>query len=96
MHVAELVAPLQRKRLAAHYDGKFAWPFEDGPFADLYLIAYEPPKTGTNRDASFQLSKQIAEAFNQDVEVGCSIRRIIFLEAEQRGDALGFSLRYPE
>lgn len=95
MHVAELVAPLQRERLATHYEGRFDWP-PTGPYADLYLISYEPPKTGANRDDSFTLSKQIAEAFEQDAEVGRHVRRIAFIEAEQRGDQLGFVLRYPE
>ncbi len=95
MHVAELVAPLQRERLAIQYEDRFDWP-PTGPYADLYLIAYEPPKTGANRDDSFILSRQIADAFNQDAEVGRHVRRIAFIEAERRGDHLGFVLRYPE
>jgi hypothetical protein len=86
MLAAELLSPSQRQRLTAHSGGQdFRWP-EEGPFADIYIIAFDPPQTGKYRERSYKATKKISERLVKDPSFSGYIRRIAYLEATSTKD----------
>jgi hypothetical protein len=70
----------------------FRWPAE-GPFADLYLISFEPER-GTYFDASLEAAERISEKLAKAPFIGERVRRIAYPEAVPKGDHLGFERRF--
>jgi hypothetical protein len=94
MLAAELQSPSQRDRLKAHPGGEdLEWPTE-GPFADLYIIAFDPPQTGKYRARSFDATKRISEQLVQEESFSQYIRRIAYLEASGDEGTLKFESRF--
>ena len=101
MLAAEFQSPAQRERVAKYYPGKgLTWPAE-GPFTDLYIIVFDPPKTGkvfdppktgkgNYRDRSFRATSRISERLLKDAGFAQYIRRIAYLEASVENDAMLF------
>jgi hypothetical protein len=89
MLAAEFQSPGQRDRLREHYHD-LTWP-SGGPFADLYIIAYDPPKTGKYRKRSFDASKKISERLVADTDFAGYIRRIAYLEASVENGVMAFA-----
>lgn len=78
---AELLASSQRRRLKGHPPAEhLAW-LDTGPFADLYLIAFDPPRTGKYRARSFKATQEISKCLVADPAVSSYVRRIAYLEA---------------
>ena len=94
MHAAELQSAPQRKRLLAHPGNHDFRPPADGPFVDLYLIAYGTPKTRTYRDRSFKATEQISEALIKNETFSHSVRRIAYIEASANDGTLEFEKRF--
>lgn len=94
MHAAELQSPSQRDRLKAHPGGQnFRWP-TDGPFADLYIIGFDSPRTGKYRERSFDATKRISERLVQEESISRYIRRIAYLEALADEGTMEFEKRF--
>jgi len=94
MLAVELLSSPQRERLATHTPvGRITWPGE-GPFADLYIIAFDPPASGTYRQESFEATEQISKALLEYDEVSRYIRRIAYLEASPADGGLKFERRF--
>jgi uncharacterized protein (DUF2249 family) len=86
---SDLLPRPQLERLDRYYPEQFAWP-DEGPFADLYIIAFNPEK-GTYYKASFDATERISEKLMASREVSSLVRRIAYFEA---GDDLVFSKRF--
>ena len=94
MHAAELVSETQRRRLEREYnEARFAWP-GDGPFIDVYLIAYEPPERGEFRGRSTEATERMAEKMMASPKVTRWLRRVAYLEARARDDQLEFEAAF--
>ncbi|MGZ4231073.1 MAG: hypothetical protein ACXVVQ_06575 [Solirubrobacteraceae bacterium] len=80
----------QLERLDEQYrTTQFAWA-DDGPFADLYLIAFKPAARGKYRKRSFDATERVSRKLIDNREVASLVRRIAYLEAELRGEDLVF------
>jgi hypothetical protein len=92
---AEFQSKDQRARLREKHEwGKhLGWP-ENGPFADLYLIAYKPPERGKYRESSFNATEKISQSLMKDPSFARYIRRIAYLEAFIENDAMAFEKRF--
>ena len=93
MYATEAVNKLQRERLRSVYANEdpatdFSWP-EEGPFADLYLIAFEPER-GTYFDASLQATERNSEQLLEASAVSGFLRRIAYVEAVADGARMRF------
>lgn len=87
---SDLLPRPQLERLAEQYrTAQFAWP-NNGPFADLYLIAFKPPQTGRYRKPSFEATEKISKKLIDNRDVSSLVRRIAYLEATPRRDDLVF------
>jgi hypothetical protein len=94
MLAAELQSPSQRTRLQHHREGQtFRWSVE-GPFTDLYMIAFESPVTGRYRERLLNATRRISELLVRDAKVAPYIRRIAYLEASASGDDMTFEKRF--
>jgi hypothetical protein len=94
MLAAEFQSPAQRARLLTHERGKdLSWAPE-GPFADVYIIAVAPPKTGRYRERSFNATKRISDRLMVDAGFARYIRRIAYLEASVENCAMVFEKRF--
>jgi hypothetical protein len=94
MLAAELLVSGQRRRLKGHPPAdNLAWS-ETGPFADLYLVAFEPPETGKYRERSFKATQEISKRLVADPAVASYIRRIAYLEAVVDHGGLAFENRF--
>ena len=93
MLAAEFQSVAQRERLRVTYQNRLA-SSPEGPFADLYIIAYAAPKTGKYRERSFDASKKITESLMKDAGVTNCIRRIAYLEASLKNGAMAFEKRF--
>ena len=81
MLAAEFQSAAQRRRLLKHEGAEnLSWPPE-GPFADVYIIAFDPPTRGKYRKRSFHATKRISESLIADDSFARCIRRIAYLEA---------------
>jgi hypothetical protein len=80
MYAIELSSESQRARLDEHYPATFKWPV-DGPFIDVYLIAFEPPERGRFRSRFHEATKTISAKLVEDARCSSVIRRIAYLEA---------------
>jgi hypothetical protein len=92
---AEFQSKDQRARLQEKHEwGKdLRWP-EEGPFADLYLIAYQPPVRGKYRESSFNATEKISRRLMKDPNFTRYIRRVAYLEARIENDAMAFDKRF--
>ena len=94
MLAAEFQSAAQRARLLKHERGKdLGWPPE-GPFADVYIIAFAPPKTGRYRERSFDATERISECLVADAGFARYIRRIAYLEAAMEDGTMAFEKRF--
>jgi hypothetical protein len=94
MYAAELSSPSQRARLAAIYpEVQFTMP-ADGPFLDVYLIAFKPPSTGVFRQRSFEATEQLSSKLVEDPRATSVIRRIAYIEAVPGDEGLFFVKRF--
>lgn len=90
---SDLLPRTQLNRLRDQYPERFLWS-DDGPFADLYIIAFNPPKTGKYREPSFDATRQISEKLIKDRVVSSLVRRIAYVEATSRGEDLVFYKKF--
>jgi hypothetical protein len=87
---ADLLPPSQRERLRRHAGASgLEWP-DAGPYADLYIISLNAPRTGAYRARAFTATKQISERLISDASFAAQIRRIAYLEAVPENDTLTF------
>ena len=94
MVAVELIVPAEGQRFRAHPPAQgVAWP-QVGPFADLYLIAFEPPAAGMYREPSLQATEDIARQLVEHSFVSQYLRRIAYLEAFADGDLSTFTCRF--
>lgn len=94
MYATELSSPSQRARLTAVYpEVRFTTP-ADGPFLDVYLIAFKPPSTGAFRQRSFEATEQLSAKLVKDRRVNSVIRRIACIEAIPGDESLSFVKRF--
>ena len=94
MVALELIVPAEGQRFRGHPPAHgLAWP-QVGPFADLYLIAFEPPATGMYREPSLQATEDIARQLVEHSIVSQYLRRIAYLEAFADGDLSTFTCRF--
>lgn len=94
MHASEFQSVSQRQRLKSHpFGDDFTWR-DDGPFADIYIIAFKAPVTGRFRDRSFNATKLIAEQLIGHEEFSRHVRRIAYLDAIAKDDKLVFEKRF--
>jgi hypothetical protein len=94
MLAAEFQSAAQRARVLRHEWGKdLTWPAE-GPFADVYIIAFAPPPTGTYRERSFNATRRISESLAANADFTRYIRRIAYLEASLENGAMVFAKRF--
>lgn len=94
MLAVELIVPANGQRFRAHPLAQgVAWP-QVGPFADLYLIAFEPPAAGMYREPSLQATEDIARQLVEHSLVSQYLRRIAYLEAFADGDLSTFTCRF--
>jgi hypothetical protein len=76
MLAVELVVPAEGARLMAHSPAQdLVWP-DSVPMADLYIIGFDPPATGTYRDRSIRATERIAQQLVEHQLVSQYIRRI--------------------
>jgi hypothetical protein len=94
MLAAEFQSPAQRERLRKYYSGSGLNWVKEGPFADVYVIAYAPPKTGRYRERSFDASKKISEHLMAEARFTRYIRRIAYLEASVENRVMLFEKRF--
>lgn len=94
MLAAELLVSSQRRRLKGHPPAENMVWSETGPFADLYLVAFEPPETGKYRERSFKATQEISRRLVVDPAVASFIRRIAYLEAVVDDGGLAFKPRF--
>jgi hypothetical protein len=94
MYAVELTSPDQLERLKQHYPmAGFGWP-ADGPYVDIYLIAFDPPKTGKYRERSFHATEKISKHLVQNEEFSAWFRRIAYIEASAEKGELRFDSRF--
>ena len=96
MLVAEFLPARQRERGAKFQPpaGNLAWPAA-GPFADAYIVAFEPPTTGKYRQRSFDATARICEKLIARPDVSSIIRRIAYIEATDNGaGGLAFTSKF--
>ena len=94
MLAVELIVPAEGQRFCGHPQAQgLAWP-QVGPFADLYLIAFEPPAAGMYREPSLQATEDIARHLVGHSLVSQYLRRIAYLEAFADGDLSTFTCRF--
>ena len=96
MLVAEFLPARQRERVAEFQPsaGNLAWPAA-GPFADAYIVAFEPPATGKYRQRSFDATARICEKLIARPDVSSIIRRIAYIEATDNGaGGLAFTSKF--
>lgn len=94
MHAAELLLPTQRQRLSAHTHATHLEWSQQGPFADIYIIAFEPPTRGTYRERSLVATEQIAKRILEYEEFSRYIRRIACVDAFVMDARLVFEKRF--
>lgn len=94
MLAVELLVPAQGARLAAHPPAKDLGWGEHGPFADVYIVAFDPPGTGTYRERSLFATERIAERLVDYAEFSRFVRRIAYIDASSRNGALAFHKRF--
>ena len=86
----DLLPPPQRQRLKQHPGGsRLRWP-QTGPYADLYIITLNPPTRGKYRTRSLAATRQISKKLIDNKQFSAQIRRIAYLEAVPKNDALTF------
>lgn len=94
MHASEFQSLSQRQRLKSHLAGdNFEW-LDDGPFADIYIIAFKSPVTGKYRGRSFDASCEIARRLIDDEGFCRYVRRIAYLDAVTKNKQLTFEMRF--
>jgi hypothetical protein len=94
MLAAELLVPAQRERLSLHYpEADLAWP-EHGPWADVYIIAFESPAAGENRKRALRATEQIAERLVKDEVFARYVRRVAYVDAFANNGTLAFQKRF--
>jgi hypothetical protein len=94
MLAVELIVPAEGQRFRGHPPAHgLAWP-QVGPFADLYLIAFEPPAAGMYREPSLQATEDIARQLVEHSLVSQYLRGIAYLEAFADGDLSTFTCRF--
>jgi hypothetical protein len=82
--------------LVKYYEGKgFTWP-DRHPFADIYIIAFEPPQAAvdTNRARSFEATSRLAETLVQQPPFKALIRRVVYLQASVAPEGFVFEPRF--
>ncbi len=94
MLAVEFLWPAQRERLKAHRPANDLVWSEEGPFADAYIIVFEPPRTGNWRERSFNATEQISKRLVKDVDFSSHIRRIAYIEASAKNGSLNFEKRF--
>jgi hypothetical protein len=82
---AELQSISQRERLSDRYG--LPVPTE-GPFLDIYLLAFDPPKAGRYREHAFIVTAKLSQKLPEYRRVSRHIRRIAYLEAFGEGTAM--------
>ena len=93
MYASEAVVPSQRQRLRDSYtDAEFRWP-TDGPFVDLYLIAFKPANSSYGKH-SLGATDRIAAQLLEAPDVSQYVRRIAYLEAVPADGALRFERHF--
>jgi hypothetical protein len=91
---AEFLVPSQRVRLSKHFpEADLAWS-EQGPFADVYVIAFDPPSRGRYRERSLRATEHIACRLAEDVIVSQYVRRFAYLDAFVKKASLVFEKRF--
>ena len=94
MLAAELLVTNQRARLRRHRPAAdLAWS-EQGPFADIYVLAFDPPARGTYRERSFDAAEEIARRLIEDEVVSRYIRRIAYVDALPKEGKIAFKRRF--
>jgi hypothetical protein len=95
MFAAELLVSPQRGRLTSHPPAAdvVALP-EQGPFADVYIIAFESPAAGDNRKRALEATERIAERLVQDEVFSRYVRRVAYVDAFADDDSLVFKKRF--
>jgi len=90
MLASEFQSAHQRKRLLKHYaSASFNWA-PAGPYVDVYILVFEPPKVGKYRERSFNATKQISEQLMKDGRFAKIVRRIAYIEAAIENDDMAF------
>lgn len=96
MLVAEFLPARQRERVAK-FQPSVSNPARPaaGPFADAYIVAFEPPTTGRYRQRSFDATARICEKLMARPDVSSFIRRIAYIEATENGNReLAFTSKF--
>lgn len=90
MYAAELVTPQQRERLAREFPkAGFAWPAQ-GPYIDVFVMAFEAPPKGQFRKRSFEATRLVAEKALEKEPFRRVVRRIAYLDASAVNGQLVF------
>jgi hypothetical protein len=91
---ADFLPQSQRDRFEHHAGtSRLRWS-EAGPFADLYIIALNSPRTGAYRSRSFAATEQISQKLIADEKFSSQIRRVVYLEALTEGGRLAFHTHF--
>ena len=96
MYATELSSRLQRERLEGNYKRLLEHgPLlaADGPFLDIYLIAFQPPERGLFRDDAFAASAEICSKLIAEPAINSVIRRFAYLEVVPDHGGLTFESR---
>lgn len=94
MHASEFQSESQRLRLKSHPFGSDFTSRDDGPFADIYIVAFKSPTTGRFRERSFNATQLIAERLIGHEDFSRHVRRIAYLDAVAEDDTLLFKKRF--
>lgn len=94
MHAAEFQSASQLARLRSRFsDASFVWP-DDGPFADIYVIAFKSPYRGKYRKRLLDASEKISEHLVEHEAFSRYIRRIAYIDALGDEGTLAFRQRF--
>ncbi len=94
MLAAEFQSDPQRDRLTAHRGAEgLRWPRE-GPFFDLYLVAFEAPSVGKYRARQLDATAKISEGLILRSQLARHVRRVVYLDAKATDGEITFQKRF--